>query len=229
MFNKNLDQLIWEKDSFPRRINDTEDVILVCRQDLVILGFKFLFLLSLSIVLLIIRVIISGSISDIFWLSLYDTIMYSVNIILLVAFTLTFHNYYLSLQVVTSERVIDIDQRGIFSREVNEMSLEKIEDITYKLSGLAGVIFNFGNVILQSTSSSSPGNPLTEDKMNGFVFNNVPHPKEIADEISNTYQRDQENEYKTAAKYNAHFLAEELNDLKQHRGDSVSDSSENNQ
>ncbi len=176
---------------------------MVTREDLAILGFKFIFLLTIFIFFLVVRIFISGYVTQLYLQAAYDTFLYSVGLILLVIFTMIFHNYYLSIQVVTNQRVLDIDQNGLFNREVDEVNLEKIEDVSYKQKTFLSVIFNYGNVILQSSSSSEPGNATTEDLMNGFVFNNVPDPKSVVSQLSILIKKNEQERLQQAAKYNS--------------------------
>jgi uncharacterized membrane protein YdbT with pleckstrin-like domain len=143
-----------------------------------------------------------------------DSLFYIVNILLLSMFTMFFHNYYLSLQIVTSERIIDIDQKGLFLREVNELPIDNIEDVTYKQNGFWGTIFNFGDVIVQTAGSAPTHNPESngenEKGINGFVFNNVPNPSEISNTISQLRQKSKELHMKDSAYINAQAIREHL-------------------
>ncbi len=203
----NYDNKLWDKPSFPNRISDDEDIVFIVREDLVILFVNILVYFLIFFVLGLVRIVLAGWLSDI-QMGIYDSLYFVVNIILLTAFTLFFHNYYLSMQVVTSERIIDIDQKGIFLREVNEMPIENIEDVSYKQNGFWGTVFNFGNVIIQTAgSSSSAGNPSTkEDTSNGFVFNNVPTPSDIANKISVLRQENKQNDMKDQSLYHAEAM-----------------------
>jgi len=201
------DELIWSKASFPDKVKDDEDLILIVREDLSILGFRFLSLFLVFFGLLVIRVFLLGFFRETVYISIYDIFLYSINIVLIAIFALIFHNYYLSLQIVSSERIIDIDQKGLFSREVNELTFEKIEDVTYKQTTFLGVVFNFGNVIVQTAGSNSNN---TEDQVGGFVFNNVPEPKKISSMIGKLYQDNQQQEKIESAKFNADYLQKAL-------------------
>jgi Bacterial PH domain len=180
----NSDNILWSKQSFPKKVKASEDIVFIVREDLVVLCGKALGYFALFFILFLVRVVVAGFADDT-GISLYDSIFYTCNILLLTAFTMFFHNYYLSMQVVTSERVIDIDQQGIFKREVNEMPIENIEDVTYKQTGFWGTMFNFGNVIVKSSGVNlGGGEEKPEDQTNGFVFNNVPTPSLIANQLS---------------------------------------------
>ncbi len=56
--------------------------------------------------------------------------------------------------VLTTERLIDIDQRGFFERFVAECPLEQIQDIRYTTSGLPATLFRIGRVIVDTGSAA---------------------------------------------------------------------------
>jgi uncharacterized membrane protein YdbT with pleckstrin-like domain len=122
--------------------------------------------------------------------------------VLIVSFALNFHNYYLSLQIVTNQRIVDIDQKGLFNREVNELPLANIQDVSHKLNGFLGTIFNFGNVIIQTAGEGGAGGSKSqiEDSSNGFVFNNVPRPSKVSRTILDLYHMAQEESISKNAK-----------------------------
>lgn len=76
--------------------------------------------------------------------------------------------YYLNVQIVTSKRIVDISQIGLFSHTVSELHLENIEDVTSQTNGLLGTIFNYGNVYVQTAGS-----------VDRFTFESVPNPAYI--------------------------------------------------
>jgi uncharacterized membrane protein YdbT with pleckstrin-like domain len=201
----NLDQDIWNQTSFPNKVTPDEDIILVAREDILVLLFNFIGFFGAFVILLFIRIFLVGSDSSLY-LGIYDTIMYGLNVMFLTIFMLQFHNYYLSLQILTNKRLIDIDQNGIFKREVNEIAIEKIENVNYKQSFL-GVIFNFGNVIVDTAGAATLNNERThEDAINGFVFNNVPEPREVMQTVTEVYQREKEAQKHEQARLNAEYM-----------------------
>ena len=205
------DKTLWNNKNFPNKIKDDEDIVFIVRQDIIFILGKGILLALVSLGFLFLRLFIVGLTEDPLLVSIYDSIYYSINILLITIFVYTFHNYYLSLQVVTNERVIDIDQTGLFTREVNEMPLGNIEDVSYKQAGFWGTIFNFGNVILQTAGANSGDGLHLEDKTNGFTMNGVPKPSEICDNISNLYHKNSDREVNQSAKAHAQAIREHLN------------------
>lgn len=60
--------------------------------------------------------------------------------------------WYYDVYILTSERIIEAKQKGIFNREVKEIDLEKVQDITYSVSGFLSTIMELGNVKIKSAS-----------------------------------------------------------------------------
>lgn len=200
------DNTIWYKKGFPDRISDDEDIVLVVREDLVLLLFKGIGLFLFTIVLLILRIIVLGS-NNAAIVYLYDVLFYGLNIFLITFFVILYHNYILSIQIVTNERLIDIDQKGLFNREVNTLPIANIENVTYKQNGIIGSIFNFGNVVVQSAGEESSG---AASKTNGFVFDNVPQPSSVAKYLIGMYQDNERRDREETAQANAEALQKVL-------------------
>ena len=205
----NFDNLIWNKPGLPDKVKSDEDVVLVVREDAVIIASKAIGLFIIFIFLLLLRTILIGMF-DKSSLAFYDLFFFGVNSVMLLMFTVIFHNYYLSLQIVTTERVIDVDQRGLFNREVNTLSISNIEDVNYKKSGFWGTLLNYGNVVVQTAGSAGDA---AEGKVSGFVFDNVPNPASISTQIMALYQRDQQRTMSTSAILNAQALSQALNNM----------------
>jgi hypothetical protein len=205
--SSNNDNLIWNNKNFPNKTTEDEDIILLVREDIVVLIFRAVGLYLLFFILLLLRVFASGF-GDLIWISLYDTILFGVGAILTVAFLIIFHNYYLSLQIVTSERIIDIDQTNLFRREVSSTTIDKIEDVTHKKENVLNLLFNYGDVIIQTAGRS--GNEAGEG-IGGFVFNNVPNPEEIAHMIDTLQQAEERGDSIRNAKLQAEAIQKALN------------------
>jgi hypothetical protein len=85
-----------------------------------------------------------------------------------------FIDYYLDVWIVTNERVINIEQKGLFSREVSEKELHKMQDITSDVDGFWATMLNYGDVYIQ-----------TAGEKERFVFKHIPFADEVARRISN--------------------------------------------
>jgi hypothetical protein len=96
---------------------------------------------------------------------------------LVLSLFLIFSFYYLTMQVITSIRIVDINQEGLFSHVISELNVDKIEDVTSRVNGIFGTIFNYGDVLIQ-----------TAGKEEHFIFHSVPNPTEIEKVVLNLYE-----------------------------------------
>jgi len=62
-------------------------------------------------------------------------------------------NYYLDLWILTDKRLISVDQKGFFSREVSSIRLDKIQDINIETHGLLNTILRIGTIKVQSAGT----------------------------------------------------------------------------
>lgn len=77
-------------------------------------------------------------------------------------------DYYLDVWIITSKRVINVEQKGLFSRHVSELSFLQIQDISTDISGFIPTVLSYGHVHIQTAAEQSK-----------FVFRSVPHPYDI--------------------------------------------------
>lgn len=70
--------------------------------------------------------------------------------ILFIFFTLLWMDYYLDMWIITSERIIDIEQQGLFNREVSEIPLQSVEDVTIEIKGIIETFLKFGTIRIQT-------------------------------------------------------------------------------
>lgn len=104
----------------------------------------------------------------------YGTILTLVWILILwISFFLSWTNYNLDMWVLTNERLIDIEQLGLFSRRVSTLDLARIQDITIETRGLLGTLLRTGTVNVQTAGTER-----------NFTIPNADHPTLIKELIS---------------------------------------------
>lgn len=97
-------------------------------------------------------------------------VMSSVYFLTLIPFfTVAFLDYYYDIQIVTDHRLIDIDQIGLFRREINELDLSDVQDVSSGNKGILSSFFDFGQVSVETAGAKER-----------FVFDNILHPRDIA-------------------------------------------------
>lgn len=88
---------------------------------------------------------------------------------------LTLFSYYFLMwrftyYIVTSQRIRQVTQKGFFGTDVVELSLSKIQNISYNIPGLFGELFKFGTIVIQTF-------------VGDLVINKVEYPSEIYNKL----------------------------------------------
>jgi len=81
-------------------------------------------------------------------------------------------DFYLDAWIVTDERIININQKGFFNRDISELKLTKIQDVTSEIVGVIPTLLNYGNIYVQ-----------TAGEKERFVFYQIPDPNGIKNKI----------------------------------------------
>lgn len=93
-------------------------------------------------------------------------------LIVWVFFGMTWTNYYLDVWVITNERLIALEQRGLFNRSVLELKLSRVQDVTANVKGMLHTLFDYGDVRVQ-TAGEGPD----------FVFAQVTRPYQLVEKV----------------------------------------------
>lgn len=100
----------------------------------------------------------------IFLISIY------ILLVLLTAFII-WVDFYLDMWIITNKRVLDIEQKGLFRRDISEFMLTNVQDVSVEIPGFFATIFKFGLISIQTAGERS------------FSINDIPHPERIKDII----------------------------------------------
>lgn len=68
----------------------------------------------------------------------------------LLLFSYYFLMWYFTVYIVTNERIRQVTQKGLFGKDVVELRLAKIQNISYNIPGFFGEIFKFGTIVIQT-------------------------------------------------------------------------------
>ena len=71
-------------------------------------------------------------------------------LVLLLFFFIEWLEYWLDSLIVTDLRIIRINQKSLFWREVSEFMLSRVENITIETPGILGAFFQFGNIAIET-------------------------------------------------------------------------------
>lgn len=81
-------------------------------------------------------------------------------------------DYYFDVWVITTERIVNIEQKGLFVRHVSELNFSNVQDVTSEVEGLIPTILNYGDVYVQTAGEESR-----------FTFRQVGDPYAVKDMV----------------------------------------------
>jgi hypothetical protein len=87
-------------------------------------------------------------------------------------------NWYFDIFILTNQRIVNIDQRSLFSRSVSETNYKDVTGVTYEVSGPLAMMFNYGNVKVSVGGAE-----------NAIKINSVADPKGLQELIVDLQQK----------------------------------------
>ena len=169
------------ENQIPNRQKD-ERLILFLRRHIIVLVGKWLMYLLLALVPVAIYFFLQNFQHQIInnkniypFLFLLASVYYLYTAMFLFS---AFIDYYLDVWIVTDQRIVNIEQRGLFNREIAEQDLDRIQDVSGLQKGVLQTFFSFGDVHIQ-----------TAGEVQKFIFRQVANPFEVVRVINNLIQK----------------------------------------
>ena len=82
-------------------------------------------------------------------------------------------DFYFDVWIITNWRIIDVDQRGLFKRNISSiLNLNHIQDIQTEIEGIIKTFLDFGSIEVQTAGTKRE-----------FIFNDVAHPRQVEQTI----------------------------------------------
>lgn len=156
-----------------KELHDGENVIKVLHRNWFYLLTQFLILILMAIVLfagffflpLLFPELMEGEMHSLF---LFGEVTF-ILAVWLYGF-LVWIDYYFDIWIITDERIINIEQKGLFMRQISEADYTKIQDVTAQVEGFLPTIINYGDVYIQTAAEKER-----------FVFRTISRPYQIKD------------------------------------------------
>lgn len=85
-------------------------------------------------------------------------------------------DYYLDIWIITNKRIVDIEQQGLWSRDVATVRLEDVEDIKTESRGVLETFLKFGRIGIQTAGSKQEffiKNAAHQDKAKELIYKMV--------------------------------------------------------
>jgi uncharacterized membrane protein YdbT with pleckstrin-like domain len=125
-----------------------------------------------------INIIVNGGHIVALFIFLYSLWLFVLWILAFIFWT----DYYLDIWLVTNKKILDVEQDGLFNREVSILHLDKVQDITSEVNGVFATFINYGNIHVQ-----------TAGQQREFIIRNAPDAHETRRKINDALLKYNEN------------------------------------
>ncbi len=160
-------------------LDSSEKIILKVRRHKLALIFESIFLLFF----VILPPVLYGVSEKLFVIKGNDLALFLgiYSVILLLAWVIFFiiwTNYYLDVLLVTDRRIVDIEQKGFFHREISTVRLDNVQDITVNIGGILATLLDLGTIRIQTAAEARE-----------FIIKDVPKPNEVKSVIYDLHNK----------------------------------------
>lgn len=93
-------------------------------------------------------------------------------LVVLLLFFQDWLDYYLDALILSSERIVHIEQKSVFNREVSHVTLDRIQDVSIETKGIFSTLLGFGTISIE-----------TAGEQENFVINHVPDVEKLQSTI----------------------------------------------
>lgn len=128
-------------------------LMMIHRHWIAIIGKIIVYILILFVPFFIAPMLIGFGIPISIGSSLFFFIIYLM--IVTLGLFVVWVEYYLDVWIITTDRIIDINQRSLFYREISEFALENIQDIMIDVPGFIATFLKYGNITIQTSGETS--------------------------------------------------------------------------
>ena len=114
--------------------------------------FRRHFLTAKSGVIFLILMIMIGVGLTLLWpnnIMIFETFL-ALILVGVLGFLYSYMLWYFSIYIVTNQRIRQISQRGLFKKSVVDLGLDKIQSISYGVSGIRARLMGYGTIVIQT-------------------------------------------------------------------------------
>ena len=114
--------------------------------------FRRHFLTAKSGVIFLILMIMIGVGLTLLWpnnMMIFETFL-ALILMGILGFLYSYMLWYFSIYIVTNQRIRQISQRGLFKKSVVDLGLDKIQSISYGVSGIRAGLMGYGTIVIQT-------------------------------------------------------------------------------
>lgn len=154
-----------------------EDIIIVLRRHWLTFIIQFMPIVAGVVCIILVHFFVIEFMSEVLINGGQDVLFFVESLMAMILWLIAFVfwvDYYFDVWIITDCRIVDIEQLGLFRRNVSELEHSKVQDVTTEIHGILPTLLNYGFVYVQ-----------TAGKQTRFIFKQVSRPMMIRKMILN--------------------------------------------
>lgn len=168
----------------PFTLDKDEYVVRIVRKSLVLFFIQIIGFLVIAILPFIAYTLFTKylelSISDITYIVI-KVVFVTWILFIWISLFIRFTNYYLDSWIVTNKRIVDIDQKSLFSRTTSTLNVDKIQDVRIDIGGILRTVLGIGTLHVQTAG---------EEEI--FIIRDASSPENVKTTILEIYHKNLE-------------------------------------
>lgn len=89
-------------------------------------------------------------------------------------------DFYYDIIFITQERILNVNQKGLLAREISELSLEQVQNVSTQMEGILRSYFNYGTLIIETAGKGTSEDSARHGLQGYFNISDIPDPNRIA-------------------------------------------------
>lgn len=110
---------------------------------------------------------------DVLWLLLLPVAGLALGLIL---FFFQWVKWYFTVFVLTDQRIRQVTQKGFFGKDVIDLDVANIQNVSYNVPGFSGEVLGFGTIVVQTI-------------VGDLVLDKIGHPAKVYNTLQNTIRK----------------------------------------
>lgn len=89
-------------------------------------------------------------------------------------------DFYYDVIFITNRRMLNVSQKGLLAREISELNLRQVQNVSTQMDGVLRSYFNYGTLIVETAGEGTSDTHAGHGLRGYFSIDDIPDPNRIA-------------------------------------------------
>lgn len=98
-------------------------------------------------------------------------------------------DFYYDVIFITNRRMLNVSQKGLLAREISELNLRQVQNVSTQMDGVLRSYFNYGTLIVETAGEGTAAEHGRHGLQGYFCVTDIPDPNRIARAILELHRK----------------------------------------